>query len=202
MNELKKVPAFIYVLVITIVIAIVFWITIGTSLVSNAPTMIAEHDANVKKIAEYDDALAKQDAIEDEIKKNQQEFETKQKELFVDLNTSSKEIEKYCSDKGITLDNYSLGTPTDDELGRRSTGGYPVKSVNITLNYTGTYDTALSMLKYFEKTSKGCYYVKTCSLTPDGESKTDFDVNMSLTLYYYDTTEAVAEAATEAATTA
>lgn len=202
MNELKKIPKFLYVLVVAIIVAIVFCLTIGTSLINNAPKMISEHEENVKKIAEYDSAISKQDSIEAEIKKNQQEFETKQKELFVDLDTSSKEIEKYCSDRGITLKSYNITEPTDDTLNRRSSVGYPVKTVNITLSYNGTYDTALSMLKYFEKTSKGCYYVKSCALSNSAKAADEYEISLNLTLYYYDTTEAAATTATEAATTA
>ncbi|MDD6446323.1 MAG: hypothetical protein PUF87_00335, partial [Ruminococcus sp.] len=61
MEQLKKVPKFLFVLVGTIVVAIVFWIFIGMSLINNAPTMINEHNENVKKIAEYDTALSQQD---------------------------------------------------------------------------------------------------------------------------------------------
>lgn len=37
MNELKKIPKFLYVLVVAIIVTIVFCLTIGTSLINNAP---------------------------------------------------------------------------------------------------------------------------------------------------------------------
>ena len=202
MEQLKKVPKFLFVLVGTIVVAIVFWIFIGMSLINNAPTMINEHNENVKKIAEYDTALSQQYKIEAEIKKNQAEYDKKQKELFVDLDTCTKEIEQYCSDRNILLKTYNLGEPQEDKLNRTSNGGYPVKSVSITLNYSGNYETALSMLKFFEQKSKGCYYVNSCSVSGgEGSKSDDGDVSMSITLYYFDTT-ASATQPTQAATTA
>ncbi len=202
MEQLKKVPKFLFVLVGTIVVAIVFWIFIGMSLINNAPTMINEHNENVKKIAEYDTALSQQDKIEAEIKKNQAEYDKKQKELFVDLETCTKEIEQYCSDRNIILKNYNLGEPQEDKLNRTSNGGYPVKSVSITLNYSGNYETALSMLKFFEQKSKGCYYVNSCSVSGgEGSKSDDSSINMNITLYYFDTTASTTQP-TQAATTA
>ncbi len=203
MDQLKKVPKFVFVLAAAIVVAVIFSFTIGMSLINNAPTMINEHNENVRKIAEYDTALSQQDKIEAEIKKNQAEYDKKQKELFVDLDTCTKEIEQYCTDRNIILKTYSLGEPQEDKLNRTSTGGYPVKSVSITLNYDGSYDTALSMLKFFEQKSKGCYFVNSCTIGSEEDSKSGAgDVAMNITLYYFDTTATAVTAATEATTTA
>lgn len=200
--DLKKIPKFIYVLLITIVVGVLFWIFVGQSLITKAPEMIKEHEDNVTLITKYDNALAQEDAIEAEIKKNNEQFETKQKELFVDLDTCSKEIEKYCKDNDISLSNYTLSDPTVDKLNRISSAGYPVYTVDINIAYESTYDTTLDFLKYVEKTSKGCYYVKSCSLSELKTSKDKFDVKVSLELYYYDTTQNIkaTESSTEAAT--
>lgn len=202
--DFKKVPKFIYVLVVTILVAIIFWIIVGQSLIKNAPDMIQEHQDTLALITKYDNALAQEDAIEAEIKKNNQEFERKQKELFIDLDTSSKEIEQYCQDKNISLKSYTISEPVADTLNRVSSAGYPVCTVTINLSYEGNYDTTLELLKYIEKTSKGCYYVKTCSLSKASEkSKDSFETSLSLMLYYYDTTQTtVTTTATEAATEA
>lgn len=196
MDQLNKIPKFLFVLVAAILVAVVFWMTIGMSLVNNAPSLMSEHDANVKKIAEYDTALSQQKQIEAEIKKNQDEYNRKQEELFVDLSTCTKEIEEYCSNRNIVLKNYSLGEPQEDTMNRTSNSGCPVKSVKIALGYSGSYDTALSMLKFFEQNSKGCYYVNSCSISGEDGSK-DSSVNMSITLYYFDT-ESATTATTEA----
>ena len=205
MNDInfKKVPKFIYILVITIVVAVVFWLVIGQSLVTKAPEMLKEHEDTMMKITKYDNALAQEDAIEEEIKKNNTEYDRKQKELFIDLDTSSKEIESYCQKNNISLKNYNISEPTQDTLNRISSGGYPVYTVKINVSYDGTYDTTLDFLKYIEKTSKGCYYVDNCSLAQANEKAKDtYDVSLALTLYYYDTTQTTVVATpTEAATT-
>lgn len=200
--DLKKIPKFIYVLLITIVVGVLFWIFVGQALIKNAPGMIKEHEDNVVLITKYDNALAQEKAIEAEIKKNKEEYDRKQKELFVDLETCSKEIEQYCKENDISLANYTLSEPTVDKLNRVSSDGYPVYTVDINIAYEGTYDTTLDLLKYVEKTSKGCYYVNSCSLSEIESSKDKFDVKVSLKLYYYDTTQSIkaTEASTEAAT--
>ena len=75
-------------------------------------------------------------------------------------------------------------------------------TVDINIAYEGTYDTTLDLVKYIEKTSKGCYYINSCSLQEIESSKDKLDVSVSLKLYYYDTKQNVkaTEASTEAAT--
>ncbi len=200
MQELKKIPKFLYVLVITIVVALIFWITIGQSLLTQAPKMMQEHKANVQLVAEYDEALKIEDEIEAEIKKNQEEFNATQDRLFVDMNASTKEIEDYSDKNNIRLYNYSISEPAADSQGRTSSAGYPVMTVSINLNFDTSYDKAMGFMKYIEDGSKGCYYINSCSMSPkgDGGTKENYSVSMALTLYYYDVPEM--EAATEAPT--
>lgn len=199
MQDLKKIPKFIYVLVITIVAVIVFWLTIGQTLLTQAPKMIVEHEANVQLVKEYDEALKIKDEIEKEIKKNQEEFNKTQKELFVDKDTSTEEIEDYSDKNDILLKNYTISEPTTDSKGRVSSAGYPVKTVSISLGFDASYDKSMNFMKYIETGSKGCYYINNCSMSPTKNGGTDesYSVSMSLTLYYYEVPEI--ETATESA---
>lgn len=200
--DAKKIPKFLYLLLGTIIVLVLFIVLVATPLIKKGPTMQENHQTHLQTIREYDNALKLESSIEAEIKKNQEEFKAKEKELFVDLDTSSKEIEEYCRNKGIDLINYNLSEPKEDSLNRVSTGGYPVYSVNISLSYKDTYEKTLNLLKYLENGSNGCYYVKSCSLTQGEGSKSDeFDTSLALELYYYDRTAAITETtATEAAT--
>lgn len=201
--DFKKIPAFAYIFVITLVVAIVYWIFVGQSLISNAPQMMKEHEENLATFQKYDSALNQEKAIEDEIKKNNQIYETKQKELFVSLDTCSRELEKYCSQKGIKLDDYALSEPRQDSKNRTSSAGYPIYTVDISLSYTDTYDKTLDLLKYIEKTSQGCYYVQNCQLSQkENVSGNQFETKVSLRLYYYDTTQSVIKATEPATKTA
>ena len=188
--DLKKLPKFAYVVAIVLFVAILYWIFIGRSLIENAPIMMKEHEDNVALINKYDNVLSQEKVIEDEIKKNTQEYEKKQKELFIDLDSCSKEIEKYCKDKNIKLKNYSISEPQVDKKGRVSSAGYPVYTVNINLSYSDTYDKTLEFIKYVEKASKGCYNVKNVTFTESKDNKNQGDASISMTLYYYDTTAA------------
>lgn len=188
--DFKKIPTFAYILIITLVVAIIYWIFIGQSLVSNAPAMMKEHEDNLSTFKQYDMALKQEKAIEEQIKKDNQTYETKQKELFISLDTCSKELEKYCSQKGIKLDNYAISDPNEDSKNRTSSAGYPVYTVDISLSYTDTYAKTLDLLKYIERTSQGCYYVNSCKLDKNDKISGDnFDTKLSLRLYYYDTTQ-------------
>ncbi|MEE0265236.1 MAG: hypothetical protein UD936_06370 [Acutalibacteraceae bacterium] len=191
--DAKKIPPFIYLLLGTIIALVVFSFFVGRPLLTEAGNMQKAHKDVLKEIRDYDNAIKAQESIEAEIKKNQAEFEQKEKELFVDLDTSSRDIEKYCRENNIELTNYTLAAPQADPKSRVSTGGYPVNTVAIGVNYQDSYAKTISFLKYLEEGSKGCYYVKSCSLT-QGEklANTDvFDTKMSIELYYYDKTEAI-----------
>ena len=87
-----------------------------------------------------------------------------------------------------------------DSLKRVSSSGYPVYSTDLSIAYKDTYEKTLAFLKYIEKQTKGCYYVKSCAFKPDDAAKTG-DVSISVTLYYYNTDEVATQAPTQAATT-
>lgn len=197
----KKIPKFLYLLFGTFAAIIIFVIFVAMPLVQDGPSMQSAHQKHLQTVREYDNALKLEDSIEKEIKKNQAEFKTKERDLFVDLDTSSREIEAYCREKNIDLNSYSLSEPSADSKNRVSTGGYPVETVNISLSYVDTYEKTLNLLKYFENGSNGCYYIRSCSLSPSGEGKSDeYSTTISMQLYYYNRTEAIVEEATEAAT--
>ena len=198
--DLSKLPKFVYIFVVTLVVAIVYWIFIGRVLVENAPTMIQEHQDNVALITKYDNALKQEKVIEAEIEKNTQEYDKRQAEMFIDLKTCSKELEQELKSRNIKLKTYSIAEPQLDTMGRVSSGGYQVYTVNIALAFNDTYDKTLDILKYVETQSKGCYNVNSVNFVPSQTDKNKGDVTISMTLYYYDTTQVV-EMATEAPTT-
>lgn len=188
--DAKKIPKFIYLLFGTILAIILFMIFVGTPLIQKAPSMQKQHKDTQQLLRDYDNALAMEKSIEDEIKRNQDEFKLKEEELFVNLDQCSKEIDKYCTDNKIKLTTYTISEPVLDQQNRVSTGGYPVYTVNINLAYTDTYAKTLSLLKYLENTSNGCYYIKSCSLSGTGNDKTEakFSTSLAIQLYYYDRT--------------
>ncbi len=197
--DLKKLPKFVYIFVITLLLTIVYWIFIGRALIENAPAMIQEHEDNVALIAKYDNALSQEKSIRDDIVKMQKEYDAKQKDMFIDLDTCSKELEQELKSRGIKVKNYSISEPSVDKKGRISSGGYKVYTVAISLSFTDTYDKTLDILKYLEVQTKGCYNVNTVNFTPSKDDKTKGDVNISMTLYYYDTS-VVVQQPTQAAT--
>lgn len=203
--DAKKIPKFLYLLLGTIIAIVLFMIFVGSPLIQNAGSMQKEHQDTQNLIRDYDNALAQEKTIEDEIKKNQDEFKLKEEELFVDVDTCSKEIEAYCREQDIKLINYSISEPVQDQLSRVSTGGFPVYTVNINISYADTYEKTMSFLKYLENGSNGCYYIKTCNMaqSEDNKNADTFDTSLAIQLYYYNrtiATEPATTAATEAAT--
>ncbi len=202
--DAKRIPKFIYLLLGTIIALVVFMIFVGSPLINNAAKMQQTHKDVLKEIRDYDNAIAMKDSIEAEIKKNQDEFDIKEKELFVDLDTSSRDVESYCRENNIELTSYTLAEPQEDDKCRVSTGGYPVYTVSISLSYEDTYAKTISFLKYLEEGSKGCYYITSCDLSQDDKTKNSevFKTDMSIELYYYDRTDAqvATEPPTQAAT--
>ena len=197
--DAKKIPKFIYLLIGTIIALVLFSIFVLTPLINNSGAMKQKHITNQQLIRDYDNALALEDKIEAEIKKNQNDCKNKEEEIFVNLDKSSKLIEAYCSSNNIKLKTYTIADPKEDQMGRVSTGGYPVYTVNISISYVDTYEKTMSLLKYLENPENGCFYVKNCTLSQEAESKTNdsYDTSISLELYYYDRTVEI-EAPTQA----
>lgn len=189
---MKKIPKFIYLLFGTILALVLFMIFVGTPLINNASSMQKDHQDTQNLLRDYDNALSLEQSIEDEIKRNQDEFELKKKDLFVDLDSCSKDIEKYCSDNNIDLSTYTIAEPRVDQYNRVSTGGYPVYTVNISLSYSDSYDKTMSLLKYLENGSNGCYYIKSCTMSAGSNAKAAdaFQTSLSIELYYYNMTNA------------
>ncbi len=189
--DLKKLPKFVYIFVITLLVAIVYWIFIGRALIENAPAMVQKHQDNVALIAKYDNALSQEQNIRNDIAKKQKEYEIKYKDMFIDLETCSKELEQELKSRGIKVTNYSIAEPVVDKMGRISSEGYKVYTVAIALSFTDTYDKTMDILKYVEVQTKGCYNVNSVNFSPSRTDKNKGDVNIAMTLYYYDTSTAV-----------
>ena len=90
--DLKKLPKFVYIFVITLLVAIVYWIFIGRALIENGPTMVQEHQDNVTLIAKYDNALSQEQNIRNDIEKKQKEYEIKYKDMFITLMATANRI--------------------------------------------------------------------------------------------------------------
>ena len=144
--DLSKLPKFVYIFLIALVAGILFWAFIGSALLRDAPEMQEAHDETVRLVKKYDTAMEQKDTIEKEIKRNNEEFEKKQKELFIDVDTCSKELEQYFKDNGIKLDTYALSAPVADSLKRVSSSGYPVYSTDLSIAYKDTYEKTLKEL--------------------------------------------------------
>lgn len=187
--DAKKIPKFIYLLFGTIIALVVFSIFVLTPLIQNASTMQKKHEDTQQLIRQYDSALSLKETIEKEIKKNQDEFKIKEEELFVNLDKSTVLLESYCTSNNIKLKSYTLAEPQPDSIGRVSTGGYPVYTVNISMSYTDTYEKTMSLLKYLENPENGCFYIKSCSLSEEDTAGRDiFSTTIALELYYYNRT--------------
>lgn len=188
----KKIPKFIYLLIGTIIAIVLFVIFVLTPLIQNSGAMKQKHITTQQLIRDYDSALETQEQIEAEIKKNQNDCKTKEEEIFVNLDKSSKLIEAYCSKNNIKLKTYTIADPKEDSMGRVSTGGYPVYTVNISISYVDTYEKTMSLLKYLENPENGCFYIKSCTLSQQAEHKNDtYETSIALELYYYDRTIAI-----------
>lgn len=190
----KKVPAALIIIVAVIVAVTVFIPTVYLPYKNKKPAMDATHEEAVAQLKVYDDAIANQANIENDIEKLKAKWEEFQKDMFVNPGSSLDDFQKIVDDLGITLMTFRQGQETQDPSESYSFTGSPLYYVTLDLNMYTDEETLLELLKYIEEDSVGCYYVKQLSAQTQKEDKElgtitipegDLSVTMQIYLYYY-----------------
>lgn len=191
----KKVPGAAIALVLVIIAVVVFIPTVYNPYKRKKPEMDKVHQEIVEEIQMYEDSIKNQKSIEDEISNLEIQWEDFKEEMFVDADASLKDINTKVDEYGFNLTSFKRGKPAQDPSGAVSFTGSPLYYVNLTISGYSDEETLLKLLKFIEEESVGHYYVKTFSATTLSADKKvsetitasegDFQVNMSVYLYYY-----------------
>lgn len=197
----KKIPGSFIALGIILFVFIIFLFVVFMPLIQKYPTYEAKHTEAVAQIAEYENVLANQKTVEEKVAELQEQYDTKQKDLFVDADTSVEELQRIFQKLGISMTNLTRSESKQDSLGRVSSIGVPLYSVVLTFSYDNDMATTQNLLHYLEQDAKGCYYINTINMAPK-EGVSGYSTSLNVTLYYFDTTApAPTQASTQAATT-
>ena len=198
-EKAKKIPGALVAAVVVIIAIIAFVPTVYLPYKEKKPGMDAAHQEALDTIAYYDKSIENQPVIEAEIADLQKQWEKYQKDMFVDHTTALADINNAIMDRDIELLTIATGTPTPDASGTVTAEGAPLYVINIRLNIKCDRENLLSLLKFVEKESVGCYYVQTLQSNPvevldsDGKPTGEevLNSNLSINLYYFNQTLAV-----------
>ena len=160
-----------------------------------------KHSEVTADIAEFESVLANQEAVEKKIEELTETYETTQSELYLDAKSSIEDLQAIFQDLNISMTSLTRGAGVQDPQGRASKGGIPLYTTDLTFTYDGSMETTQKLIHYLEQESKGCYFINTLNLSPL-EDSSDYTVSFNVTLYYFDSTQAITQPATEATTTA
>ncbi len=227
----KKIPGALIAIVFIIIAVIVFVPTVYMPYNENKPALDAEHDSAVDQIALYDSAIDDQANIEANIEELQLEWAEFEKEMYVDASQTLDDLYSACVEIGqattededaddsdtdsavssrLTLMSFNRGDASQDSSESYSQTGNPLYYVTVNLSMYASRDALLEFLDYVEQESVGCYYISSMSLNTieddqDHDTYTvsagDFNVSMTIYLYYYNTDITVDTSALEAADT-
>lgn len=190
----KKVPGAVIIIVVVIVAAIAFIPTVYMPYKNKKPGMDQEHEEALAQIQLYEDSIANQAAIEQNVEELSAEWDQYQQDMFVDASSSLDDIQQACDEIGVNLMSFNRGNETQDPSEAYSFTGSPLYYVTLNMTMYVDRDTLNELLTYIEDESIGCYYVRTLNAKTQEESKDmgnftveegDLFVSMEVELYYY-----------------
>jgi hypothetical protein len=152
-----------------------------TPLNSKIAELDTKHAADTAQIQIYEQQTAKMGDLKDKIAKLQSQVEQADTNTAITANNEAEDIEAACKAAGIVPESVNMGDETADKS-KTSSDGKSLCSVPIDLKAKCNGNQLQTLLAYFEKKSKGAYYVNKVSYT-QGQDKPE--VTLSLTLYYF-----------------
>jgi len=180
MKKQKISGVLIYLFAFALVLVLYFYY-VFTPLTIKAAKLDAEHLQNTAQIEMYEQQIEKTDELKNKISELQSELDSLNQSEVVNGKNAAEDIGAAYKTAGITPAGIQVGDEVIDKT-HTATDGRTLCSVSV--NLTAQCDSAQlqKLLDYFEKQSKGAYYVNTVALTQQ-QDKTE--ASLTLTLYYF-----------------
>lgn len=193
----KKVPGALVAAVVVIVAIAAFVPTVYMPYKNKKPAMDEAHKEALDTIEFYDNSIKNQASIEAEIKDLQAQWDQYQKDMFVDANSTIRDLTNAVDERDITQTAFQADSPTPDPSGTVTAEGNPLYFTKIKLTIESDREQLLSFLKFVEEDSVGCYYVQKLDSKPIDVKDSDgnvtdeekFSTSMEIYLYYFNQNE-------------
>lgn len=186
-------PKYLIAIILILVVCLIFLIAVQIPFASQKlPVYNRDHASATSQINVYKDYLNRASAVEADIKRMQQEYEEKNRQLSVDPDQTVDDIRDMLIQIGYDPSTITVSNSSADSKGRVAATGDPLYQTTIGFTFTASKQDMLDTFRYFEAESKGSYFITSLAITPAGgawgEESTALDsynVSMSITLYYF-----------------
>ncbi len=180
MKNMKISGVLLYLFAFALVLLLYFYY-IFTPLTAKVAQLDTEHLQNAAQLQMYEQQIQKTDELKNKISAIQSELDSLNQSTAVTGKTAAEDIGAACKSAGILPVSIQVGNETADKT-HTSSDGKTLCSVPVNLTAVCTGAQLQTLLNYFEKQSKGAYYVDTVTCLQQ-QDKTQ--TSLALTLYYF-----------------
>lgn len=155
----KKVPLYLIIILITLIIVAVFVPTTLLPYLENKPKLEKEHLDAQEQINIYKTSIMTQSKIEENIAKMEKEIKNYNEIMYIDGNSTVNDFENMLKKIKIydRLDSFIRSEETKTEL--ISSSDKPFYTINISFSVITSKENTLKILNYLETSSNGYYIV-------------------------------------------
>ena len=204
-KQQASLPKFIWVLAGILVVCIIFLIAVQIPFSQKIEKYNNDHASAESEISKYEYYLKNADTITAEVARLESECSEKNAKLSVDPNKTIDDIRDLIAKHGMDLTTLSISEGVADPQGGVSASGDPLYVSTVTYNFIQTRQKIIETLGYFEKESKGAYFISNIAISQQDE-KTNaatteesstvsvtpasqlYNTTLTIKLYYFDTT--------------
>ena len=191
----QNIPNSVLICVVLLVLFVVLANVLFIPALSRIDQYNENHNAAVAEVAKYEDTLTNQTKIEEKIAQLTEKYNEEQSLLYVDSKSSIEDLQRIFNQLKITMTSLSRGDGVQDLQGRTSTTGIPLYTTSLEFSFRESMETTQKLIHYLEQESKGCYFINSISMDPIDKTS-NYDVRLSVTLYYFDATKMSSAAVT------
>lgn len=191
----KKIPAYLIVFILTLLVLAVFVPNLLLPYLNDKPAMDAKHLEMEAQVHEYETAILSQAQIKENIANMEQKQEEFDQIMYVDADSSINDFQNMFQKLNIyhRLTSFVRSEETKSEI--TTSSGTSYYTVNLTFAVVTSKENTLKLLNYLEQQSSGYYVVRSIDSTTvisdkyDGnnnliEQKGDLNSKINVTLYY------------------
>ncbi len=199
------IPKFIWVIAGILVVSIIFLIAVQMPFSQKIETYNKDHASAESQISQYEHYLKEADSITKAVEQTEAECSKLNDQLTVKPDKTVDDIRDLLSKHDMDLTTLSITDGVPDQQGGVSASGDPLYVSTLTYNFTSSEKKLIETLDFFEKESKGAYFISNIAISQQDE-KTNaatteesstvsvtpasqlYNTTLTIKLYYFDTT--------------
>lgn len=141
-----------------------------------------KHATYSQQIMKYNNDIKNKQTFLDNIQKLQDQIQQAKTNMpGIPMAQLGDEISKGIAAAGIQANSVMVGTPATVQNAPKSSEGYQLKAIPISIVIGGGESNLEALLKYFEKSSNGVFYVTTVNYTFTDK----FSATVAINMYFY-----------------